>query len=168
MEIQFDALRKACLPFVKKLVVITGGTTEDAEEVLSDAFCIYLTKGQIKKKAQPKTFVCAIAKRLWQKELRRRSIAQKHSRKFCWHNEQEESATCVEEAELVLCAFERLAEDRTKQILTAFYIEKMSMAEIARCFGFPSENAARKQKFHALNNVRTLLRNELPHVFQAA
>ena len=37
MEIQFDALRRACLPFVKKMVTRNSGTLEDAEEILADA-----------------------------------------------------------------------------------------------------------------------------------
>ncbi|WP_448518907.1 RNA polymerase sigma factor [Rhodoflexus sp.] len=168
MEIQFDALRRACLPFVKKMVTLNSGTLEDAEEILSDALYIYYTKGKPVDKTSPVTYICAVASKLWLKELRRRRTALKHRRMLQWHYEQEQSICCPFEQEQVLCAFENLPENRAKQILKAFYIKKMSMAEIAQCFGFPSENAAKKQKFHALNNVRTMLRNELPHVFQAA
>lgn len=168
MEIQFDVLRSACLPFVKKMVTHNSGSFEDAEEILSEALFIYLVKGKPAEKATPATYVCAVASRLWMKELRRRRIAQQHIRPLNWHREQEQAIRCAMEEEQILRAFESLPEDRGKQILTAFYIQKMSMAEIAQCFGLPSENAAKKQKFHALNNVRTILRNTLPHAFQMA
>ncbi|WP_250629774.1 sigma-70 family RNA polymerase sigma factor [Rhodoflexus caldus] len=168
MEIQFDVLRNACLPFVKKMVIRNSGSLEDAEEILSDALLIYLSKGKPADKATPATYVCAVACRLWMKELRRRRIAQRHSQLLKWHREQEQAARCAYEEEQVLCAFENLPNDRSKQILTAFYLDKMSMVEIAHHFGLSSENAAKKQKFRAINNVRALLRNELPHVFHAA
>ncbi len=167
MEIQFDVLRNACLPFVKKMVIRNSGSLEDIKEILSDALCVYCIKGQAKQLAQPKTYVCAIPKKLWMKELRRRNTVLKHAARLRRHNEDMQSLRCAHEEEQVLCAFENLPDDRNKQILTAFYIEQMSMAEIAHCFELPSENAAKKQKFRAINNVRTLLRHQLPHVFHA-
>jgi RNA polymerase sigma factor (sigma-70 family) len=166
METQFDVLRKTCMPYVRKMVILNGGSYEDAEEILSEALAIYWAKNKLVEKASPTTYICAVASRLWMKELRRRRIAQKHSRTLIWH--QEQPIRCAVEEEEVLLAFENLTNDRAKQILIAFYIEKMSMAEIARHFGFPTENAAKKHKFRAINKVRMLLRKKLPHVFQAA
>ncbi|MCS7017799.1 MAG: sigma-70 family RNA polymerase sigma factor [Cytophagales bacterium] len=166
MEIQFDVLRNACLPFVRKMVVRNSGSVEDAEEILSEALLVFLTKRKPLSKATPATYICAVASRLWMKELRRRRTALRHCARLQWHTEQNNPLRSPIEEEAVLCAFENLPEDRTKQILAAFYLDKKSMVEIAHYFGLPSENAAKKQKFRAIQNVRTLLRKQVPEAFQ--
>lgn len=168
MEVRLDVLREACLPFVKKTVMCNGGSAEDARDIFSEALLVYLTKGKSYPKAIPAVYVCAVARRLWMKELRRRRTAAKHRFRLLWHEEQNLPERSFREEEEVLCAFENLPESRAKQILTAFYMEKMSMSEIARRFGFASENAAKKQKFRAVRRLRACLQQALPHAFQAA
>lgn len=150
------------------MVSASNGTAEDAEELFSEAVFIYLSKKPAYLTASLHTYICSVARRLWLKELRRRKIAAQNADSFL-KEQQDFNLRTAEEEEIVLRAFENLPESfRGKQILNAFYFQQLSMKEIAHRFGLPSENAAKKQKFHAIHQLRSLLRQQLPEVFDAA
>jgi len=159
----------AGLPAVRKYIKANGGTKADALDVFQEAlvvFCRKVRDTNFELTAAISTYLYSTSRFLWLEELRRRGKMPKAAGEMSdnWTEAPHWSNTLEDEAKYSL-AEQALAKMSTKckEVIVAFYTQKMRMAEIAERFGFSSEKVAKNQKYKCMERARKhliLLQNQ--------
>lgn len=159
-------LYKSFFPMVLHMVVNNHGTEDDAKDLFQEAMIILYDKSKepgFALEAKLKTYLYAVAKRLWLKQLNRQNKVPLKSSDFDReeledslpdedlqdHNEKEERFKVLSEALLKLG-------EPCKSLLEDFYMRQMSMQEIADKFGYTNPDNAKTQKYKCLNRLKKL------------
>ena len=150
----------AGLPAVRKYIKANSGTKADALDVFQEALVVFCRKVRDKNfvlTAAISTYLYSTSRYLWLEELRRRgkmpkadtTTIEKWSEASEWENHLEEEAnySLAEKALAKLSA-------KCKEVIMAFYTQKMRMVEIAERFGFSSEKIAKNQKYKCMERAR--------------
>ncbi len=151
-------------PATRKMVLVNGGSTSDAEDVFQEGLIILMRKvgePDFELTAQLGTFLFAICRFVWKDEVKRRK------RLVITDITSGVDQTLAEEIEIAIAneEYAKLAErvlkelkDRCRELLELFYYGHLKMQEIARKMGYASENAAKNQKYKCLETARNNLR----------
>ena len=157
------ALYRKYYNIVLKLVVSNSGTSEEAADIYQETIIVLyenVQKPGFELNCQLQTYIYSVAKRLWLKQLK------KNGQTFLMKEEGEEMLADVsEDVELHLkkeSEFERV-EESLKQLgepcvtlIKDFYVNKMSMDEIAEKFGYTNADNAKNQKYKCLQRLKKL------------
>ena len=149
---------------IQAMVLNNNGSYDDARDVFQEAVVILYEnakKSDFRLTSQLKTYLYAIAKRLWLKKL-------KHHGLFVSNTDLNllEPTISLEEdlewakkkdADFVLMesAFQQLGEP-CKSLLEAFYVQKKSMADLVEIFGYTNTDNAKTQKYKCLMRLKKL------------
>lgn len=158
-------LYKLYFPMVLHLVVNNHGTEDDAKDLFQETMIVLYDKSReagFTLEAKLKTYLYAVARRLWLKQLNRRNKTPLKSAEFSEdeteadipdnfhdHEEKEERFTIMSQA------LSNLGEP-CKSLLEDFYLRQMSMQEIAEKFGYTNPDNAKTQKYKCLNRLKKL------------
>lgn len=154
-EVLAGVYREA-FPAAAQLIKRLGGTVEEAKDAFHDALLIYLEKkatGGLQIQTSVKGYLLGITKILWL-----------HSRGACFSPLPEEVESFVQEEqreseeEKSIGDYLVLAGKKCLQLLSAFYLEGRSLAEIAGRFGFGGVRSATVQKYKCLQKIRTAVK----------
>lgn len=160
-------LYQRTFPVVRRHVLRRGGTDQDAQDVFHDALVIFYEKvvGEtLDLTAAPGTYLVAVCRNLWLRELDRRARCPRADLAVAWQRPAEEAAPAVEEPSEpfpVLAYVEQLGE-KCRSILLAFYYFRQSLAHIAAAHEYGSVRSATVQKFKCLERLRNAVRAALP------
>ncbi len=152
-------------PMVLHLVVNNSGSTDDAKDIYQETLIVLFEKvsaGDFELNCQLKTFLYAVAKRLWLKQLTRRGRSPLiRATQF-----EEEPADAVADdlADHLRRdqQFDQMAESLTRlgepcrTLLEDFYIRHLSMQGITEKFGYTNTDNAKTQKYKCLARLRKL------------
>ncbi|MCP9767095.1 sigma-70 family RNA polymerase sigma factor [Lacihabitans sp. LS3-19] len=152
------------------LVKKNNGTLADAEDlfqnvVLDFVESVWSLKFKLLENTKISTYLFTVAYNQWKKHLNREGKKMKWEAGFSemYFSEQESSPIdlVVEKEELLNYSeiFNSLGEI-CRQILNAFYNEKMSINEITLAFDFANENATKVRKFRCMKNLSTLINKQ--------
>lgn len=150
-------------PMVCHMVTTNSGGEEDARDLFQDGLMVVYAKAkspEFRLHCKLKTYLYAVCYRLWLKQLHQREpflVGGTHQDeppagldddlKDHWKRE--------EEFAMMDKALDKLGEP-CKGLLTAFYLKKRSMQEIAEQFGYTNPDNAKTQKYKCLNRLRKI------------
>ena len=150
-------------PVIQALIVSNKGSYDDAQDIFQEGMIVLYQNAKrddFVLTSQLRTYLYAICKRLWLKRLQQK---QKHNTE--WMNS-EDQYSIAEEAldihEQQNATFELMHEalntvgNPCKQLLEAYYIEKKSMEEIAKSFGYTNADNAKNQKYKCLMRLKKI------------
>lgn len=150
---------------VLHMVVNNHGTEDDAKDLFQETMIVIYDKSkdpEFTLEASLKTYIYAVARRLWLKQLNRQNRSPVSSSEFTDeelesgfmdniqdHEEKEERFKVMSQA------LSKLGEP-CKTLLEDFYLRQMSMQEIAEKFGYTNPDNAKTQKYKCLNRLKKL------------
>ena len=157
-------LYKLHYPYVERMIINNNGSEEQAKDVFQEAVMVLYDKvtGQgFVLESKLKTFLYAVCRRLWLKQLGKKSS--KHlsieqdgyeeridlSDDLQAHNEQEQQFEKMEHAL-------HLLGEPCQSILTDFYLNNKSMQDICDKFEYTNTDNAKTQKYKCLQRLKKL------------
>ncbi|MDF1696063.1 MAG: sigma-70 family RNA polymerase sigma factor [Saprospiraceae bacterium] len=150
---------------VENYILKNSGTKDDAKDIFQDSVVVFyknLKKESFQLSGKLSTYMYSIARNLWLKKLRdnRISTSPIEDEKDSFSNQGSAQLDLeFTENQQMIGKLLREAGDRCKNLLKAFYYEKMSMRKIAETQGFSSEQIAKNQKVRCLKKIRAILNN---------
>jgi RNA polymerase sigma factor (sigma-70 family) len=158
-----DKLYTDYFPVFKLFVLRNNGSIEDAEDIFQEAMMVLVEKlrqDDFVLSASLKTYVMAIAKNLWFKQLRdakknsTTELTDVHSSVLM-----EEITTAIEVEKTYwdkLNAYLFSVSSHCKTILEMFYFEKKTIDEIQKHFGYSTKHNAQNQKYKCVEQVKAV------------
>lgn len=154
---------KKYYPSIANFIRLNGGNNDDAKDIFQEAMMILyynLNKENFKLTCQLSTYLYSISRNLWLTELRRLNKTDQAIEDLDQFIGDEE--TQIEEAEKKIIAQKKLKlcldalGDPCKSILISFYIDKLSMHEIAKKMGYTNAENAKNQKYKCLMRLKKI------------
>jgi RNA polymerase sigma factor (sigma-70 family) len=154
-------LYQRAFPSFRRYVLRGGGSAADAQDLFQDALVTLYEQavaGRLTLTAAPATYLLAISRNLWRRELDRRRrqpgtpLGPDHAELAA------EAPPAPEPAESVLTHVARLGE-RCRSILLSFYYFQQPLEQIARTHQYGSVRSATVQKFKCLERLRQAVRH---------
>lgn len=152
-------------PMVLQLILNNSGSTDDAKDIYQETLIVLYEKvsaGDFELNCQLKTFIYAVARRLWLKQLAQRGRSPL-IRTTEFEDEPAESiADDMADHQRRDEQFDQMAESLTKlgepcrTLLEDFYIRHLSMQEITEKFGYTNTDNAKTQKYKCLTRLKRL------------
>jgi RNA polymerase sigma factor (sigma-70 family) len=158
-----SALYKKYYNIVLKFILYNSGTSAAAQDVYQETIIVLfesVKKPGFELKCQLQTYIFSIAKRLWLKELK------KNGKTFLFKESEENNLVDVSED---LKEFDEKEADIEKmnnslidlgepcsELIKDFYINKLSMEEIAEKFGYTNADNAKTQKYKCLLRLKKI------------
>jgi len=155
------------LPVITRFVNFNNGLDGDAKDLIQQAFLIILQKtrnNEFELSCTFKTYLYAICKNLWLKELRREKV----SNKTCLDPDEVENVDVDIEfekeyksnAQYFLFRWHYHKLSKICQKLIKMVLEKQTHAEIAKELGFINEETARKKKYRCKESLIKQIKND--------
>ncbi|MEZ0487722.1 RNA polymerase sigma factor [Fibrella aquatica] len=152
-------------PMISQLVINNSGSTDDAKDIYQETLIVLFEKvsaGDFELNCQLKTFIYAVARRLWLKQLAQRGRSPL-IRASQFDTEPAESITeDLADHQRRDQQFEQMAESLTqlgepcRTLLEDFYIRHFSMQDITEKFGYTNTDNAKTQKYKCLTRLKRL------------
>jgi len=147
---------------VQALILNNNGNADDAKDIFQEAMIILYEKvrsGTFELNCQIKTYVYAVCRRLWLKRLQQLN-------RYSPSVEGLEAAVPVEEEiedhekrnvefEMMDKAISGLGEP-CKSLIEAYYLQSLTMQEIAANFGYTNADNAKNQKYKCLMRLKKI------------
>jgi len=147
---------------VQSLIINNNGSADDAKDVFQEAMIVLYEKarsGTFELNCLVKTYIYSVSRRLWLKRLQQSS-------RYSGDIGHAENVVPVEEDiedhiqrdaefEMMDKAINNLGEP-CKSLLTAFYLQKQNMQEIALSFGYTNAENAKTQKYKCLMRLKKI------------
>ncbi len=164
-----NVLYKKYYNLVLKFIVNNSGTQDAAQDIYQETIIVLyenVQKPGFELNCQLQTYIYSIAKRLWLKQLK------KNSKTFLFKDDDENEVVDVtedmsvyetKEAELEKMN-QSLAElgEPCSTLIKDFYVQKLSMDEIAEKFGYTNADNAKNQKYKCLQRLKKSFFELLP------
>jgi len=164
-----EKIYATCYPMIQQMVLNNQGDKEDAADVFQEGLLgvlKYCKKEDFVLEIPICHFMYSICKRLWIRKLKKNAKDAvtfvdnlEYSLKDHIQNTELENELTASRLVLLYKHLNKM-ESNEQQVIRQFYIEKMSMQEIANAMGFSSENSAKVQKSKYLKKLRTMVRND--------
>ncbi|MEM7102294.1 MAG: sigma-70 family RNA polymerase sigma factor [Bacteroidota bacterium] len=150
-------------PMVRHLVNSNNGTDADAKDIFQEIQISFLKKvrdSQFALKCKLNTFLYAMAKNLWLKELRKRhrndSLATLKEDVIEAQHNMLGKLINLERARMAREMVDRLDQD-CKKVLSLFYYQRWDMASIAREMNYASVQVAKNKKCQCFKKLQKLV-----------
>lgn len=154
---------KKYYPSVAKFIKLNGGNDDDAKDIFQEAMIVLFHNSQkenFKLSCQLNTYIYSVSKNLWLTKLRRqnKNTLQIEDPDQLFN----EDELMIDEVEEKILAHNNLKlslnilGEPCKSILTAYYIEQLSMKEIAKKMGYTNAENAKNQKYKCLLRLKKI------------
>jgi RNA polymerase sigma factor (sigma-70 family) len=150
-------------PAIANFIRLNGGNNDEAKDIFQDAMMVLfhnLQNAEFNLSCQLSTYIYSVSRNLWLTELKRKN------RNTIEIQDVEElisdEETNVDEAKETLNLQQQLNKcleelgEPCKNILTSYYIEQLSMQEIAKKMGYTNAENAKNQKYKCLLRLKKL------------
>jgi len=149
-------------PVVKKMILSSGGSLEDAEDIYQEALIVFYKKASapdFKLTASINTYLYSICRFMRNDQLKK----QKKITLVSIENTTVDETAFVEilETEGQFKQAEKIISElgkRCKELLMLFYFDRKTMKEIAQKMQYSSENTAKNQKYKCLETAKQKLK----------
>lgn len=157
-----QALYRDYFPMVLHMVVQNSGTSDEAKDVFQEAVIVLydrIQQGGFELNSRLKTYLYAICRRLWLKQLSDQGRTFQDVRDYEDAISVDDDLTVHEEKDQQMAVME-LALDKLgepcRSIIHEFYILGKSMQEICEQFGYTNTDSAKNQKYKCLQRLKKL------------
>lgn len=146
---------------IQALIINNSGSMDDAKDVFQETMVVLFEKarsGNFELNCQIKTYLYAVAKRLWLKRLQQ---ANRFAESIDNNDEISVSEDLSEheqknaEYDMMHQSINSLGEP-CRSLLQAFYFKKKNMQEIAESFGYTNAENAKTQKYKCLMRLKKI------------
>jgi RNA polymerase sigma factor (sigma-70 family) len=157
-------LYKLYFPPIAKMVINNQGSKEEAQDIFQETVMVLydrVTNSNFELQSKLQTFLYAVSKRLWLKQLTR-GESKYHKDQIDNHEDYLAAEEAVENHEIVEANLLHMEEalvglgEPCKTILYDFYIKNRSMADICEKFGYTNTDNAKTQKYKCLQRLKKL------------
>jgi len=158
-----SALYKKYYTIVLKLVVSNSGSSDEAADIYQETVIVLyenVQKPQFELNCQLQTYIYSVAKRLWLKQLK------KNGQTFLMREDGAETLADVsEDVDVHLkkeSEFEKIEQSLSAlgepcgTLIKDFYVNRLSMDDIAEKFGYTNADNAKNQKYKCLQRLKKL------------
>ena len=162
-------LYQRTFPMVRHYVLQHSGTEHDAKDIFHDALVIFYEKavgGTLELTVTASTYVVAVARNLWRRELSRRgrcSVADLNEEHL--QVPEPAGATDLVAADASVLEYVEQLGEKCKNILLSFYYFQQPLEQIAVTHHYRNVRSATVQKFKCLERLRNSVRNVLTETF---
>lgn len=149
-------------PTIRAWIVKNSGAEEDARDIFQEGLLILCKKAlqpEFELTCSPGTYLFSVCRHLWIDVLRKSKPTMSISTVSSPPVVDEESILRMREKEARYLAMDEILMkigEKCQQLLRLFYLEKRSMKEIAKLFGFSGERSAKVQKYKCLKRAKAL------------
>lgn len=163
-NIAVQKLYKLYYPTVSKMILNNSGSLAEAQDIFQETVMVLydkITNGNFELSSKLKTFLYAVAKRLWLKQLTRGG-SKYHIDSIDNHEDSLIAVEAIEEHEILEKNLVHMEEalnglgEPCKTILHDFYILNKSMTEIGEKFGYTNADNAKTQKYKCLQRLKKI------------
>lgn len=157
-------LYKLYYPTISKMIINNSGSAEEAQDIFQETVMVLydkISKGNFELSSKLKTFLYAVSKRLWLKQLTRGG-SKYHIDSIDNHEDSLIAVDAIEEHEILEKNLLQMEEalsglgEPCKTILHDFYILNKSMTEIGEKFGYTNADNAKTQKYKCLQRLKKI------------
>ena len=161
----FRVLYKENYYMVESYVLKNNGTKDDAKDIFQDcliAFYKNVKKETFELNSKISTYLYGITRNLWLKKLRDNKIVTTPMDEY--GDSMDDDTTIAQkivytERQKIIGRLLTEAGDKCKDLLNAFYYEKMSIKKIAEALGYSSDQVVKNQKVRCLKKLRSIMNN---------
>lgn len=167
-SLAIQKLYKVYFPPIAKMIINNQGSREEAQDIFQETVMVLydkVSRGNFELSSKLQTFLYAVSKRLWLKQLTRGESKYRKDQiddleEFLAAEEAIEEHTMTE-ANLVQMeeALYNLGEP-CRTILHDFYINNASMTDICEKFGYTNPDNAKNQKYKCLQRLKKMFFNK--------
>ncbi len=159
-----NRLYKLFFPSISHMIINNNGSGDEAKDIFQDAVMVLydrLTQGKFELNSKLSTFLYAVSRRLWLKQLTRKGTSTKTS-DISDFEDILKVEDDIERHEIIESNFEQMGValeqlgEPCKTLLNDFYIGNMSMQDIKDKFGYTSADNAKTQKYKCLQRLKKL------------
>jgi RNA polymerase sigma factor (sigma-70 family) len=150
---------------VSSFIINNGGSQQDADDIFQEtviAFINTVQKGNYRMEAGIPTFLVAISKNLWYKEIKKKDRSEYREKVFEIGRGSEELdvSNDISDREMKKELRELLDKlgDSCKKILMLFYYDNLSMKEIVEHLHYDNEQVVRNKKYKCLKELTELVK----------
>jgi len=157
-ESALDLIYKKYYRMMTKLVITNNGTEEEAKDIYQDALIVFWQKavsGNLVMTSKMSTYIYSICLNLWRKELDRKSRLSKEQQDRSEYQDHDSA----ERIKIINKCVNELGET-CRKVLTYFYFDGMSMAEIAERVGFANTNTAKTKKYKCKKKLDEIVKSK--------
>jgi len=156
---------KKFYPAIMRMVLNNNGTEQEAKDVFQESVLVlyhHVQKQNFILSCALQTYLYSVAKRLWLKQIHKKSSTLKLDERFYEGDdfaEAESKVDVYEEREQNLDKMhESIASlgEPCKTLLTDFYMARLGMDEIAEKFGYTNADNAKNQKYKCLQRLKKI------------
>ena len=156
---------KKFYPAIMRMVLNNNGTEQEAKDVFQESILVlyhHVQKQNFILSCALQTYLYSVAKRLWLKQIHKKSSTLKLDERFYEGDdfvEAENEVDVYQEREQNLDRMhESIASlgEPCKTLLTDFYIQRLGMDELAEKFGYTNADNAKNQKYKCLQRLKKI------------
>ncbi len=165
-EEALSTLYKTHYPAIKKLITQNHGTANDAKDVFQDAIIIFYKqtrKEEFQLYSSIQTYLYSVSKNLWLTSLykRKKEVRLPENQEVVSLDKtQVELLYKKEEAGVLQELIGRLGE-KCRNLLMAYFFERMKMAQIANHLGYTNEQVVRNKKYKCMLRLKNLVQQSI-------
>jgi RNA polymerase sigma factor (sigma-70 family) len=166
-NIIIKSIYKLYFPTIARMIVNNNGSEEEAKDIFQEAVLVLydkVTQNKFELNSKLSTFLYAVSRRLWLKQLSRKGNVANTSDISDFEDilHVEEDIERQQENELKFdqmnLALQELGEP-CRTLLKDFYIKNLSMKDIQEKFGYTSTDNAKTQKYKCLQRLKKIFFN---------
>ena len=162
-EVLSDLYKRYIDP-VSSYILRHGGTRDEAIDVYQDAWLVLLENiknNKFKGAATIETYLFSISKNLWLKEVRRKKANKSSTSHFrFFYNVSEDKIPNYSDVISIVQKVINQMEGSCKSFVKAYYVEGLSLKELAIRFGL-TEGSAKVKKSRCLRKIKQMVDTEL-------
>lgn len=159
-----NRIYKSFYPSIAHMIVNNNGTDEEAKDIFQEAVMVLydkITQHKFELNSKLSTFLYAVSRRLWLKQLSRKG----HTRNTSDISDFEDILHVEEDIQQhqeVENKFDQMNEamnqlgEPCKTLLKDFYIKNLSMQDITEKFGYTNSDNAKTQKYKCLQRLKKI------------
>jgi RNA polymerase sigma factor (sigma-70 family) len=156
----WDFVYKTCYPSIKEMVRKHSGSDDDAFDVFQDGMAVLynnLVNNSYRDGSNLNAYIYGICKNLWLKEYNRKYRQAVIEEELIIETRQ--NFDYLIDVEIITLLMNELGED-CRRILTEYYFNNRSMAELKEIFNVNSVQAAKNKKWRCLNYLEKLFKEK--------
>lgn len=154
-----DQLYKEVFPGIKTYMLRNSGSEEEAHDIFQDALVIFymrVRKGGFENKSSLNTYLYAVSKNLWLKQLRKKRAADAYSPEDESHEFPQE--LILQENQITIRQVLELIDKACRQLLIGFYFDKRSVKQLKAEYNLGSDAATKNKKYRCLKKLTNLVK----------
>ncbi|HWY34443.1 MAG TPA: sigma-70 family RNA polymerase sigma factor [Nitrosopumilaceae archaeon] len=164
-DVIMTALYKKYFGVILKHILNNSGTEEEAQDIYQESIIVLyqnVQKTSFTLNCALQTYIYSVARRLWLKQLNKNAHVYKLDDKFSYDDEPADISSEVLEHEQRELQIMKMAEslealgEPCKTLIQDFYVNQLSMEDIAEKFGYTNAYNAKNQKYKCLQRLKRL------------